>query len=87
LGVEILFLILRSQSKSSFQLANVAKRLSVLVLPTLETELEVKTEDVFLIRVKVHFVCDVIGAEKIFGTARSAFKAVRTLPTAFWHFN
>jgi hypothetical protein len=75
------------KTKVRFVLANVADRLFILILPTLEAELKVKTQDIFLIGIQVNFVCDIFFTKEIFSTTGSALKTILTFPTALGDYN
>jgi len=53
-----------------------------LVLATLETKLEIETQHILLIWVKVYFVCDVFYTEKFFSAAKLALETIGTFPAA-----
>ena len=65
-------------------MTNAAKRLSVLVLATLEAKFKVKAKLVLLVGIKIDFVGNIFSAEKLFRTTSSALETVTTLPAAVW---
>lgn len=85
LGEMIFLLALGRQSESSFFFTNFAKRLSILVLTTLEAKLKIKTKCVLLIWIEIYFVFNIFSTEKLFCTTSSAFETIWTFPTAFWN--